>query len=150
MQSCRFAFAVHVLAYLAMRKDCCSSARLAETVNTNPVVIRRLLLDLQEAGLVRTLRGPHGGAILCKKPEKITLLQVHYAVESPHVFGLHPNQPMEECPIGRGIQDALAYVHRRAVRSLDRELGTLTLQDVLQRLRVGRTERTAKTLAQRQ
>jgi hypothetical protein len=57
---------------------------------------------------------------------------------------------MEECPIGRGIQDALAYVHRRAVRSLDRELGTLTLQDVLQRLRVGRTERTAKTLAQRQ
>ena len=59
MQSCRFAFAVHVMAVLAMEKaDCCPSSRLAQTVNTNPVVIRRLLIELQEAGLISTLRGP--------------------------------------------------------------------------------------------
>ena len=53
MQSCRFAFAVHVMAVLASEKaDCCPSSRLAQTVNTNPVVIRRLLIELQEAGLI--------------------------------------------------------------------------------------------------
>ena len=80
MQSCRFAFAVHVMAVLALEKaDCCPSSRLAQTVNTNPVVIRRLLIELQEAGLISTLRGPHGGAVLRRKPEKVTLREIHHA-----------------------------------------------------------------------
>src|SRR5271168_1311706 len=77
MQNCRFAFAVHVMAVLAWeRSECCPSSRLAQTVNTNPVVIRRLLIDLQEAGLISTFRGPHGGALLKRKPEKLTLREI--------------------------------------------------------------------------
>src|SRR5258707_7109640 len=81
MQSCRFAFAVHVLAVLATESKCASSASLAATVNTNPVVIRRLLIDLQNEGLIRTSRGPQGGAILAKPPNNISVWHGHSALE---------------------------------------------------------------------
>ena len=61
-QNCRFAFAVHVLSALALAPEgALNSEQLAQTVNTNPVVIRRLLLDLREAKLIETQRGPGGG-----------------------------------------------------------------------------------------
>ena len=93
MQSCRFAFAVHVLAVLANESKCASSASLAATVNTNPVVIRRLLIDLQNAGLIKTSRGPQGGAILAKPPKNISLWHVHSAVESREHPALSRNLP---------------------------------------------------------
>jgi Rrf2 family protein len=135
MSTCRFAFAVHVLSVLAQdRARCSSSTSLARTVNTNPVVIRRLLVDLQNAGLVRTLRGPQGGAILAKSPDKISLRQVHSAVDAPELFGRHPNPPSKECPVGQKIERVLGYVESRAFRSLSRELGTISLADIVRRI----------------
>jgi Rrf2 family protein len=135
MQSCRFAFAVHVLAVLATESKCASSATLAATVNTNPVVIRRLLIDLQNAGLIRTSRGPQGGAILAKPPKNISLWHVHSAVESRELFGQHPNPPSPTCPVGQGIEKVLGYVEKRANRSFSRELQMISLADVVIRLR---------------
>jgi Rrf2 family protein len=134
MQSCRFAFAVHVMAVLANEDRCASSASLAETVNTNPVVIRRLLIDLQSAGLIRTARGPQGGAILAKPAKSISLWQIHSAVESREMFGQHPNPPSPDCPVGQGIAKVLGYVERRANRSFSRELQMISLADVVRRL----------------
>jgi DNA-binding IscR family transcriptional regulator len=126
MPSCRFAFAVHVMAVLALQKDdCCPSSRLAQTVNTNPVVIRRLLIELQEAGLICTLRGPHGGAILKRKPDK------------GNTFATHPNKPSPECPVGRNISKVMQCIQDRANRALARELEKMTLADVLRDLRRG-------------
>jgi Rrf2 family protein len=138
MQSCRFAFAVHVLAVLALEKaDCCSSSRLAQTVNTNPVVIRRLLIELQEAGLICTFRGPRGGALLKRKPEKVTLREIHQAVIRGNTFGRHPNQPSADCPVGKKITKVMERIQDRANRALGRELEKMTLADVLRDLRRG-------------
>ena len=139
MQSCRFAFAVHVLAVLATESKCASSASLAATVNTNPVVIRRLLIDLQNAGLIRTSRGPQGGAILAKPPKNISLWHVHSAVESRELFGQHPNPPSPHCPVGQGIEKVLGYVEKRANRSFTRELQMISLADVMRRLSLNRS-----------
>src|ERR1700741_3957220 len=100
MQNCRFAFAVHVMAVLAWKKsECCPSSRLAQTVNTNPVVIRRLLIDLQDAGLISTARGPRGGATLKRRPEKVTLSDIHNAVDQGNTFATHPNEQSQDCPV---------------------------------------------------
>jgi Rrf2 family protein len=138
MQNCRFAFAVHVLAVLALEKaDCCPSSRLAQTVNTNPVVIRRLLIELQEAGLISTLRGPHGGALLKRKPEKVTLRDIHDAVVQGNTFGTHPNEPSPHCLVGKKITKVMERIQDRANRALARELEKMTLADVLRDLRRG-------------
>jgi len=135
MRSCRFAFAVHVLAVLATRLPCCcSSVALAQTVNTNPVVIRRLLIDLQAAGLIGTIRGPRGGAYLALPPGKITLFEVRCAVDPPTAFELHPQPPARSCPVGARIRAVMTEVQEQLLRAMERELNAVTLADVVSRL----------------
>jgi DNA-binding IscR family transcriptional regulator len=59
------------------------SQTLAASVNTNPVVVRRLLLALRRARLIETFTGKHGGARLRKRPNDISLADIYDAVESP-------------------------------------------------------------------
>jgi Rrf2 family protein len=135
MQSCQFTFAVHVMAVLALTKgQCCSSTKLAMTVNTNPVVIRRLLVELHEAKLISTERGPAGGACLAKKPEKITLLEIYRAVDPGDMFGGHPNQPSQQCPVGRAIPRVMDNLRQRITQAKERELKRITLATVLREL----------------
>jgi Rrf2 family protein len=138
MQNCRFAFAVHVMAVLAWEKsECCPSSRLAKTVNTNPVVIRRLLIDLQEAGLISTVRGPRGGAALKRKAEQVTLRDIHTAVDRGDTFATHPNKPSPDCPVGKNIGRVMERIQNRTNRALARELDKTTLADVLRDLKRG-------------
>jgi Rrf2 family protein len=135
MRSCRFVFAVHVLAVLALRpKEFCSSSLLASTVNTNPVVIRRLLVDLQSAGLIGTVRGPRGGAYLAKAPSEVTLWQIQHAVDPQTAFALHPNEPSRRCPVGARIERVMGEVQAQLLGAMERELKRVTLADVLARL----------------
>ena len=131
--SCRFAFAVHVLAVLALRRatgGACSD-RLANSVNTNPVVIRRLLSQLRKAGLVTTHKGATGGAALSCAPEAIALDAVYRAVETAPSFGPHRKQPNQRCPVGAGIERVLDEVFSSAQAALESELARRTLDDVL-------------------
>ncbi len=57
------------------------SEQVAESVNTNPVVIRRMLMELAEAGLVVSQTGSLGGSRLANDPAKTTLLDVYQALE---------------------------------------------------------------------
>ena len=131
--SCRFAFAVHVLAVLALKREgggVCSDL-LAGSVNTNPVIIRRLLTRLRHAGLVTTQKGASGGATLAASPEKIPLDAIYRAVESGASFSLHPHQPNQHCPVGAGIERVLDEVFSSAQNALESALASRTLADPL-------------------
>lgn len=131
--SCRFAFAVHVLAVLALKRESggvCSDL-LARSVNTNPVVIRRLLTRLRHAGLVTIQKGSCGGATLCGQPEKIPLDTIYRAIEPRAAFGHHPHEPNQRCPVGAGIERVLDEVFASAQAALESALAARTLADVL-------------------
>lgn len=130
--SCRFSVAVHVLAVLAYKTgEPVTSELLASSVNTNPVVIRRLLLVLQEAGLVETRKGAGLGSRLGREPNRITLAEIYRAVESEELFPLPAREPNQNCPVGQCIQGALEKIFRSAQHALEKELGKSTLADVL-------------------
>ena len=97
----RFAVAVHVLSLMAWSdEEPLKSEQVAESVNTNPVVIRRMLLDLAQAGLVVSQTGSLGGSRLATDPAKTTLLDVYQALECGGVFSLHRQPPSRDCPVG--------------------------------------------------
>ena len=83
MVATRFAVALHVLLLLGcgQRRGPATSQAIAESVNTNPVVVRRITGHLARAGLVRVRRGP-GGAVLTRPPEQITLADVWKAMNA--------------------------------------------------------------------
>jgi Rrf2 family protein len=129
----RFTVAIHILTLLAHEggKDPLTSEFIASSVNTNPVVIRRLLASLREAGLVRSQGGPGGGWQLVLPPKAITLRDVFRAVEGQGLFPMHASTPNPRCPVGSTIQAALATRYDAARRALEQDLERTSILDLL-------------------
>jgi Rrf2 family protein len=131
----RMTVAIHILSYLILAESKgrvpVTSDQVASSVNTNPVVIRRMLGSLQEAGLVRSRRGANAGWTLARRPDAITLLDVYKAVEEEPLFGLHASTPNQKCPIGRNIQPTLRKIYGGVEQQLRRQLSQTTVQQVL-------------------
>jgi DNA-binding IscR family transcriptional regulator len=128
--------AVHVLAVLAYKDgDRVTSEFLARSVNTNPVVIRRLLLALQHARLVETRKGAGFGSRLSRSAARINLGEVFRAVEQDEAFCLPPKRPNPACPVGHCIQAELERIFGSALKALEQDLTRTTLTDVLKTVR---------------
>lgn len=127
--------ATHLMTSLAFEKaDVQSSKELASSLNTNPVVVRRLLVDLQKAGLLQTLTGRTGGARLAKPTSSITLYDIYKAVDDGEVFAFNPNDPNKSCALSCEMKSVLEPIFESARRALDENLRKTKLSEVLARL----------------
>ena len=136
--SSRFAVAVHILTLMAWSdEEPLKSEQVAESVNTNPVVIRRMLCELSEANLVVSQTGSMGGSRLGRAPGEITLLDVYRAVECPGVFSLHRQPPSQHCPVGVNIETVLGEVFDGANSAVEQVLAKISIKDVVARLKPG-------------
>ena len=128
--------AVHVLAVLAYKQgDRVTSSYLAASVNTNPVIIRRLLLTLQKAKLVDTSKGAGSGSRLERSPTRISLAEVFNAVEEEDAFTMPRREPNKRCPVGQCIQDELERVFSSAESAMLEQLGRKTVADIVNSVR---------------
>ncbi len=131
----RFAVSVHILAYLAYRRDAAvPSAEIAASVDTNPVVIRRLLSALVKARLVRAQKGASGGFSLSNSADKISFLDIYHAVEPEPDRGLRRFAPNHKCPVGAKIESILHEVFFKAQAGMEAELARVSLADVERQL----------------
>jgi len=129
--SSRFSVAAHILTLIHQSEGTrITSEYIASSVNTNPVVIRRILGMLSKAGLVRTSAGV-AGATLARPLGEITMLDVYRAVqpEQEELFSMHEH-PNPACPVGRNIQASLDGVFTSAQRALEAELASVTMEQV--------------------
>jgi len=131
----RFAVAVHTVTLLALSDGPVSSTAIAGSVSTNPVVIRRILGALHQAGLVHTQLGPEGGAVLAQRPEDITLLDVYRATGQSELFALPAHGPNHLCACGRNIQPVLIPVLERAENVVQTTLAGVTIADLAGEIR---------------
>lgn len=137
--SSRFAVAVHVLTLMAWSdEDSLKSDQMAVSVNTNPVVVRRMLCELAEGDLVVSQTGSMGGSRLARNPRQISLLDVYRAVECPAAFSLHPKRPSHRCPVGSGIGTVLEEVRTEIDSAVEGVLARITIEDVVTRLKTTR------------
>ncbi|MFN7926668.1 MAG: Rrf2 family transcriptional regulator [Blastocatellia bacterium] len=127
----RFTIAVHILTVLAHKHDeLLKSEVVARSINTNPVVVRRLWSTLAKAGLIVARTGATGGGRLAREATQITLLEVYHAVESRCVFALHANPPNKRCLIGKHIPLVLEDIFTEAQREMETVLARKTIADV--------------------
>lgn len=133
--SSRFTIAVHIMTCIDVFKDTerLSSDFIANSVGTNPVVIRRILGQLKRAGLVNITRGGQGEASMAREPDRITLYDIYMAVDSvddEELFHFHDN-PNPDCPVGRNIHSALDRRLYAAQKALEDSLRSMKLSDVI-------------------
>lgn len=131
--SSRFTVAVHILSLIDFDRDTlCTSEWIAGSVNTNPVVIRRIMGMLKKAGLVNVTAGT-GGASLTKSLEDITLLDVYRSVEVVEAGELFQFQesPNPNCPVGANIQSVLEIILVEAQEAMEKVLANVTMKAIV-------------------
>lgn len=132
--------AAHVMGMLAYHasQDAgpVTSEALAESVGTNPVVIRRVLSQLKEAGLIESRRGIGGGSVLAKAPEQINLHHVYDAVtkDEANLIGRHASPCGDSCNIAPAIVEILGELYADAERALFARLAEVTVADLLEQV----------------
>jgi len=136
LSSSKFVVALHILTVLAHRRGhgpVCSKM-IADSVGTNPVVIRRLMTALEAATLVKSTAGRHGGFELAREPRQISLACIYRAVEGKGLFKLHEPPADGRCPVGRCIQEVISRPLESARQGLIRALSQTNLDEIATRV----------------
>ncbi len=135
----RFTIALHIFACVDVFKDeyKVTSDFLAGSINTNPVVIRKILTQLKKAGLITVARGT-GGVSPTRPLSDITFYDVYQAiepVENGDLFHFH-EAPNPQCPVGRNIHGLLDGKLKAIQGAMEAEMKRYTIED----LHAGMTE----------
>lgn len=103
-RSSRLSLALHALVHLqAQPERSLTSAALATCLMTNPVVVRRVLGELREAGIVDAAKGPNGGWSLARPAGEITLRQVYEAMGERLLVRTESDPGDVSCAIVRSV-----------------------------------------------
>lgn len=135
-----FTIAVHALCWidLAARRGerPLTSERIADSLASNPVLVRRLLAPLRDAGILESGRGPGSGWTLARPTDQIRLSDVRRALGPERLFAMHPHEPKQTCPVGYGIRPVLGSVYEEVEGAVERELSRRTVSSILESILV--------------
>ncbi|HEU4829715.1 MAG TPA: Rrf2 family transcriptional regulator [Gemmatimonadales bacterium] len=140
-RSTRFSVALHVLTHLVDRAGPRTSAQLAGCVGTNPVVVRRTLAGLRDAGLVTSARGTGGGWALARDPARISLRDIYQGLGERLLQGIDVtgpgvrSAPGGSCRIQRAVAGTLDDFVNEAESLLAARLANITLATLAARVR---------------
>lgn len=131
--SSRFTIALHIFTCADTFKDeyKITSDFLARSINTNPVIIRKILTQLKNAGLITVARGT-GGITPTRPLSEITFYDVYQAVDSIEndtLFHFHEN-PNPQCPVGRNIHSVLDDKLKAIQSTMEAEMKRYTVADL--------------------
>lgn len=131
----QFSIAVHVLAALAHYESSFTSEVLAGSVNANPVFVKRILVKLSKAKLVKTTVGKSGGYDLARSPKSISLLDIYSAVSAPSVFAIHAYAKSRGCVVSCNIKEVMGDVLTNTQKAVESELKQTSLADAVSKIR---------------
>lgn len=131
--STKFTIAIHILAAVEYfgEEEKVTSEFLASSIGSNPVIIRKLMSDLKNAGFIEIKRGP-GGIRIARPLDEITFYDVYEAVEKnkDDLFHFHENTN-SQCPVGRNIHFALYGKLQEVQKDFEESLKKHKLSDVI-------------------
>ena len=131
--STKFTIAVHILVATKFfgKDQKITSTFLAESIGSNPVIVRNIMLQLQEAGIINVKRGP-GGITINRPLSEISYLDIYKAVETnsnEDLFHFHEN-PNPQCPVGKNIHKALGQSLAEIQEDFEKDLASHSIQEV--------------------
>lgn len=132
--SIKFTIAIHICIQMDYSDDeLTTSQALAESVNTNPVVIRRLLPLLKKHHIVNSVAGANGGFYLAKDAHEISLWDIYMAVRDEQLF----SKPREhyDSPVSLYLGDLVDDVFEKAEFSMEAIFSHVSIKDLSDKLR---------------
>jgi Rrf2 family protein len=127
----RLARVAHVLVHMSFNEGTATSETIAAMLDTNPVVVRRIMGALREGGYVSSERGPNGGWRLERPLHEITFLNIYKAFEPGSPFTIATSDDHPKCAVERSATRALSRVLSEAAASFEQGLSKITLDQLL-------------------
>jgi len=121
---------LHLLIHMDRMDGPLTSDAAAIMLGTNPVVIRRTMAGLRDAGYVRSVKGHGGGWSLTASLDDITMLDVHRALGENRIFALGPADPDPACLVEQAVNSSLESAMREAEALLLERLADVSLADI--------------------
>ncbi len=129
MNNTRFATAVHIMTLLAKSpQEWLTSEWIAGSINVNPVIVRKEISVLREAGLITSRQGKEGGSQLGRNADMITISEIYKAVKNTEVLGKKNQNPNPACSVGKEINVHLNTLFEETDQLVVNFLGDKSLQ----------------------
>ncbi|MEY8761461.1 Rrf2 family transcriptional regulator [Chryseobacterium tongliaoense] len=130
MNNTRFATAVHIMTLLAKSpQEWLTSEWMAGSININPVIVRKEIGVLKEAGLIVSRQGKEGGSQLAKNADQINISEIYSAIKNTEVLGKKNNNPNPACSVGKEINTHLNTLFEETDRLVVNFLGDKSLKE---------------------
>lgn len=126
----RLSSVLHALLHMAEQGEPMTSDALAQCLGTHPVVVRRTMGLLREAGLVSSGRGRSGGWRIAVDLSTVSLRQLHEALGEPAFFAIGHRSDHPACLVEQAVNAALDDAFAQAEALLLQRLGEVTLADL--------------------
>ena len=131
----KFTIAIHILACIDYfhGKIPVNSKLLAESIGSNPVIIRGVMSSLNKAGIINTERGKRDVSIQ-KELADITFYDIYLAVDplsDNGLFHFHEN-PNLKCPVGSKIHIALDDKLERVKVAMENEMKSISIKSIIE------------------
>ncbi|MBU2867344.1 RrF2 family transcriptional regulator [Pacificibacter marinus] len=126
----RLSSVLHALLHMAERDGPMTSDALAKCLTTNPVVVRRTMGFLRDAGIVTSDRGHAGGWRITADLSVVTLRHLHDALGEPALFAVGNRNEAPDCLVEQAVNAALDQSFAEAEALLLARFGEITLADL--------------------
>lgn len=130
MNNTRFATAIHIMTLLAKSpQEWLTSEWMAGSINVNPVIVRKEISVLREAGLIASRQGKDGGSQLARSADQISISEIYRAVKNTEVLGKKNQNPNPACSVGKEINNHLNTLFEETDQLVTQFLGDKSLKE---------------------
>ncbi len=126
----RLSSVLHLVLHMADAGSPLTSETMAAMLGTNPVVVRRTMSGLREAGLVRSEKGHGGGWLLERSLNEITLADIHAALGHPALLAFGNRNDNPQCLVERAVNARMATAMKDVQSLVLQRLAAITLADI--------------------
>jgi DNA-binding IscR family transcriptional regulator len=127
----RLSVALHALLHIEERGEPVTSEALGERMKTNPVVLRRTLAGLREAGIVSAAKGHGGGWVVARDLRTVTVGDVYTALGCANPFFIGPHDEEARCPLEQAVDRAVEGALSDAEALLLKRLQSIKVRSII-------------------
>ena len=121
---------LHVLIHMDKRGGKTTSETIALMLGTNPVVVRRTMAPLKQAGLVTSDGGAGGGWSLLRAIDRVTVREVYEALGSPPALAIDVAVDHKTCPVEQAVVARLGAVFQETENYMLERMGDVMLGEI--------------------
>ncbi len=135
MRNEQFTSALYILMALGYSPERqMSSKEMAMGLQTNPVVVRRLMGLLSQAGLIQSQKGRSGGIRLARRPDQISLADIYKAVELPEMIRSYQKPALKACAVSCSMKKIVGNVSEGLEKDIRKSLSQTKLSDLIKKV----------------